>query len=52
MKSKIKQIKVACRNLPSKLTREQFNTEFQKWVQKSIFTYFVSGDHKYAINAP
>ena len=50
MKPKSKHIKVACRRLPPKLANQQFAEQFQKWVKKSIFTYFASGDHKYCLN--
>ena len=46
MKTKTKSLKVVCRKLPPKLTSQQFNDQFAKWISKSIFTYFVSGNHK------
>lgn len=44
---KSKQIKAICRKLPPRLTNAQFNEQFQKWISKSLFSYYVSGDHKY-----
>lgn len=52
MKTRAKYVKAVCRKLPPKLAAKQFNDQFQSWVQKSSFTYFVSGDHKYSSPNP